>query len=226
MRVPLTTALAGAALLASTGCTAASDRRTTPRPAAPTSAVEALTWPDPDTGRRIRPAPRLYDHVCLDPPAGLVDTEPVRQQGRSVREGEATVLDRALVYPDAMTAAEALADLRAEVVRCGRTRSHNGARLTWTGRQWSHGARGRLERRVPDGVGTETWHLYATTVPAAPIGAFVTLVRVGVRVLVSDRRSGLDVTTAAGLATAGRAGEQRLLDAVAALSPNAGRQGG
>lgn len=228
------------ALLLLSGCTASSDRppasRTTPRPspsataqatapATPAAAPEPLAWPDPDLGDRLRPTPRVYDYLCIDPPAELVDTAPVRQQGRTVTAGDATLLERQLVYPDVATAAEALDDLRAELARCGSSRAHDGAPMSWTRLRWSDEAEVRLERRVPDGVDTEAWHLYDARVPTT-LGAFVTLLRVDETVLVTDRRSGLDPTTPEGLATASRAGELHLLDAVASLSVVAGRQDG
>ncbi|WP_309649623.1 hypothetical protein [Nocardioides sp.] len=228
------------ALLLVGGCTASSDAptasRTTPRPsptaataaatATPAAASEPLAWPDIGVGDRMRPTPRVYDYLCIDPPTELVDTAPVRQQSRTVATGDATLLERHLVYPDVATAAEALEDLRAELALCGRSRAHDGARMAWTRLSWSDEAELRLERRVPTGADTEAWHLYDTRVPAAPLGAFVTLLRVDETVLVTDRRSGLDPTTPEGLATASRAGELRLLDAVASLSVVAGRQDG
>ncbi|WP_341928115.1 hypothetical protein [Nocardioides psychrotolerans] len=219
------------ALLLLSGCTASSDpppaSRTTPRPSpsATAAATGPLGWPDPGAGDRMRPTPRVYEYLCLDPPAELVDTAPDRQQGRTVTAGDATLLERQLVYPDVATAAEALDDLRAELTRCGGSRAHDGALMAWTRLGWSDEAGMRIERRVPAGVDTEAWHLYDARVPA-PLGAFVTLLRVDETVLVTDRRSGLDPTTPEGLATASRAGELRLLDAVASLSVVAGRQGG
>lgn len=214
-----------------TGCTAddPADRRTTPLPspsATPAVDPEPLAWPEPGVGDRLRPTPRVYDYLCIDPPADLVDTTPQRQQGRVVTAGDATLIERHLLYPDAATAAEALDDLRAELARCGSSRAHDGTRLTWTRLGWSAEARVRLQRQVPAEADIEAWHLYDTRVPEARLRAFVTLLRVDESVLVTDRRSGLDPATPAGLATASRAGELRLLDAVASLSVVAGRQDG
>lgn len=226
-----------------TGCGAENpaERRTTPRPspsatgtatapatATPTPAAtpEPLAWPDPGVGDRLRSTPRVYEYLCLDPPREMVDTAPTRQQGRVVTAGDATLIERHLVYPDAATAAEALDDLRAELGLCGSTRAHDGSAMTWTRLGWSDEARVRLERRVPAGADTEAWHLYDTRDPASPLNAFVTLLRVDATVLVTDRRSGLDPMTPEGLATASWAGELRLLDAVTTLSAVAGRQDG
>ncbi len=141
---------------------------------------------------------RLYNYICLDPPARLTTAVPVDETAdlvkavRTIYNGKTpakqrvpVLIERLTVYADDTTAENAMSSLRTEVKKCGDTSDEQGYPLHWS-----------VVKAVKLPTADDAFHinLVRSEPPAGwdpphnNDGVFVTVVRVGNAVYMLDER--------------------------------------